>query len=334
MAKTRVLVWGILAAVLLLTGAGAGWVAFNQDRLARALIERLEAHLLTAAHIDHIDVDLLSHFPNVSLVLHDAWLLGSHSPTDTLLKAHELSVACNALQLVGGNYELTALDVSNASLSVASNANGWNTQVWDADNGDVDNENFAIDQLALTNVQLLIDGQVIGVDQAALQLNWTESGLRATGAGQFAAVDAKVFATSEPLTWSGQVDWNAAEDSAHVSISSLQWLGVEASIEATRNAEWMVRGAVESVNVKALREAVALPSTYDALNSDATADGTFTWDGRTFKSNWALAPARWNVPFGDQTLQVQGDARLWVKHEGGEWRADAPHVALSMNGID
>ena len=122
MAKTRALVWGILAAVLLLTGAGAGWVALNQDRLARALIERLEAHLLTDAHIDHIDVDLLSHFPNVSLVLHDAWLLGSHSPTDTLLKAHELSVACNALQLIGGNYELTALDVSNASLSVASNA--------------------------------------------------------------------------------------------------------------------------------------------------------------------------------------------------------------------
>ena len=85
MAKTRALVWGILAAVLLLTGAGAGWVALNQDRLARALIERLEAHLLTDAHIDHIDVDLLSHFPNVSLVLHDAWLLGSHSPTDTLL---------------------------------------------------------------------------------------------------------------------------------------------------------------------------------------------------------------------------------------------------------
>ena len=102
--------------------------------------------------------------------------VGSHSPTDTLLKAHELSVACNALQLIGGNYELTALDVSNASLSVASNANGWNTQVWDAGNGDADNENFAIDQLALTNVQLAIDGQIIGVDQAALQLNWTETG--------------------------------------------------------------------------------------------------------------------------------------------------------------
>ena len=334
MAKTRALVWGTLAAVLLLTGAGAGWVALNQGRFTRALIERLQAHLLTDAHIHHIDVDLLSHFPNVSLVLHDAWLLGSHSPTDTLLKAHELSVACNALQLIGGNYELTALDVSNASLSVASNANGWNTRVWDAGNGDANNENFAIDQLALTNVQLAIDGQVIGVDQAALQLTWTETGLRANGAGQFAAVDANAFATSEPLAWSGQVDWNAAEDTAHVSISSLQWLGVEASIEATRNAEWTVRGTVESANVKALREVVALPSTYDALNSDATADGTFTWDGRTFKSNWALAPARWDVPYSNQTLQVQGDARLWVKYEGGAWRADAPHVALHMNGID
>ena len=86
--------------------------------------------------------------------------------------------------------------------------------------------------------------------------------------------------------------------------------------------------------MKALREVVALPSTYDALTSDATANGTFTWDGRTFKSNWALAPARWGVPYGDQTLQLQGDARLWVKYEGGARRADAPHVALRMNGID
>ena len=193
-------------------------------------------------------------------------------------------------QLIGGNYQLTALDVSNAFLSVASNANGWNTQVWNAGNEDADNENFAIDQLALTNVQLSIDGQVIGVDKAALRLNWTETG--PCHGSRAIAMDTKVFATSEPLTCSGQVDWNAAEDSAHVSISSLQWLGVEASIEASRNAQWTVQGAVESANVKA-HEAVALPSIYDALNLDATADGTFTWDGRTFKSNWV-----WRLPVG------------------------------------
>ena len=44
---------------------------------------------------------------------------------------------------------------------------------------------------------------------------------------------------------------------------------------------------------------------HDALTSDATADGTFTWDGRTFKSNWVLAPARWNLPFGDQKLRFK-----------------------------
>ena len=53
------------------------------------------------------------------------------------------------------------------------------------------------------------------------------------------------------------------------------------------------RGRVESANMEALREVVALPAEFDALTSNATANGTFTWDGRTFKSNWP-----WRLPAG------------------------------------
>ena len=73
--------------------------------------------------------------------------------------------------------------------------------------------------------------------------------------------------------------------------------------------------AVESANVKALREAVALPSIYDALNSDATADGTFTWDGRTFK-----LIGSWRLPVGTYRSAIRRfrfkATRLWVKYEG------------------
>ncbi len=334
MFKPRALILGVLAAILLLTGAGVGWFALNQDRLARSLIERLEAHLLTDAHIDHIDLDIWSHFPNISLVLHDAWLLGSHSPADTLLKAEELSIACNALQLIGGNYDLTALDLSNASLSITSNSNGWNTRVWDTGDGDSEAERFAIEQLVLMDIQVTVDAQEVVVDEATLQLDWTETGMMANGTGRCTSISAMEFATMNPLTWSAELDWNAAEDMINVSVSSLKWAGLEAELRATRNASWAVEGTVESATLAALRELVAVPVEFDALNSEAKANGAFTWDGRTFKSNWTLLPARWEVPFGDELLKVQGDARLWIKYEEGVWRADAPHVALHMDGLD
>ncbi|MAI22836.1 MAG: hypothetical protein CL828_02165 [Crocinitomicaceae bacterium] len=334
MVRKRALIWGTLAAILLLTGAGTGWLALNQDKLARTLIERLEAHLLTDAQIDHIDLDIWSHFPNVTLVLHDTWLLGSHSANDTLLKAEELSIACNALHLISGNYDLKALDLSQASLSIASNSNGWNTSVWDAGDEDTKNGDFAIDQLALAGVQLVVDGQSAFVDEAALQLKWTETGLVASGGGRFASVHADDFTTTHPLTWSGKIDWNTTADTAQISVSSLKWAGVEASLQATRNDMWTVQGAVESLTLDALRELVALPADFEALDSEATADGAFAWDGHAFKSNWTLSSAPWDVPSGDQILTVQGDARLWVKCEGGTWRADAPHVALNTEGME
>ena len=175
-----------------------------------------------------------SHFPNVSLVLHDAWLLGSHSPTDTLLKAHELSVACNALQLIGGNYELTALDVSNASLSMASNSNGWNTQVWDAGNGDADKARIChrpVGAHGRSAGHRRTDHQG-GSGRTAIELDRDRAPCH--GSGRCASMRATDFATTEPLTWSAEVDWNTAEDTAHVSISSLQWLGVEASTSHTK----------------------------------------------------------------------------------------------------
>ena len=246
MFKPRALILGVLAAILLLTGAGVGWFALNQDRLARSLIERLEAHLLTDAHIDHIDLDIWSHFPNISLVLHDAWLLGSHSPADTLLKAEELSIACNALQLIGGNYDLTALDLSNASLSITSNSSGWNTRVWDAGDGDSEAERFAIEQLVLMDIQVTVDAQEVVVDEATLQLDWTETGMMANGTGRCTSISAMEFATMNPLTWSAELDWNAAEDMINVSVSSLKWAGLEAELRATTQRIMGGRGARSS----------------------------------------------------------------------------------------
>ncbi|HBP45191.1 MAG TPA: hypothetical protein DD635_04770 [Flavobacteriales bacterium] len=334
MVKTSALIWGILATILLLTGAGATWLTLNKDRLAQTLIERLEAHLLTDVHIDHIDLDIWSHFPHVSIVLHNTYLLGSHSPADTLMTAQELSVACNAFQLIGGNYNLTAVDLYNASLSIVSRADGWNTQVWSAGDGANQHENFAIDHLALESVSLSVDGKDVFVDDATLHLNWTETGLMAAGKGQLASVEAGAFSTEKPLTCSGKLDWNFTTDTAHVAVTSLTWFGLKASLQATLNDIWTAKGAIESVSLEALREFVTLPADYESLDSDATADGKFTWDGQSFKSNWTVLPELWDIPFGENMLNIRGEARVWLKFEGGTWRADAPHVALNTNGAN
>lgn len=334
MPKTRTLIIAVVLVFTALLGGGAAWLFLNQDRLAGALIERLEAHLLTDAHIDHIELDLWSHFPHVSLVLHDTWLLGSHAPNDTLMQAEELAVACNAFDLIRGNYRLNALDVRNGTMALASSATGWNTRVWKQSEGEAQSESFAIEQLALHGLRLQVDANRVDVEQAELQLNWTETGIDVSGSGAFSTVATPDFDTDKRLEWSGQGVWDSTEDTAQIALSSVEWNGLDASAEIHVNEGWSVHSELKGVTLAALRDAIELPSALQDLQTNAQASGSVDWDGSLFRSNWVIPPSRWAIPYDDQNLTVNGSARLWLKYEKGSWRADAPAVEVRTNGAE
>ncbi len=332
MLKTRSLIIGVVLVLTALAGGGAGWLVLNEDRLASALIERLEAHLLTDAHIDHIELDLWSRFPHVSLVLHDAWLHGSHSPNDTLVKAEELAVACNAFDLITGNYRLNALDIRNGQLALTSDRNGWNTNVWQSVEADEQSESFAIERLAIRGLQLTVDDSQVQIEQADLQLGWTESGIDLDGDGAFSAVSTDDFSTDERVTWNGNGKWNSAVDTAFISLNSLEWKGLQSSLDIRINEGWSLHGELSGVTFETLQDVVTLPASLSEIRTNARASGRIDWDGTTFRSNWNIPTSNWKVPVDGEDLPLQGSARVWLKYENGNWRADAPALELRTEG--
>lgn len=332
MRKTHSLIIGLVLVFTAIACGAAGWLLLNQERLASTLIERLEAHLLTDAHIDHVELDLWSHFPQVSLVLHDAWLLGSHSTSDTLVKAEELAVACNAFDLISGNYRLSALDIRRGQLSFISDASGWNTSVWKTGDDDSQSESFAIERLALRGLHVEIDENQVHIEQADLQLGWTESGIELDGSGAFSSLTTPDFSTEKRMEWNGNCAWNARNDTALIALSSLEWNGSKAAAEIRINDGWSLHSELSGVTLEALEDAIALPASMQDLRTNARASGEVDWEGSTFRSNWNIPPSNWNVPMEGKELSVEGSARVWLKYENGKWRADAPSVDVRMAG--
>lgn len=334
MLKTRTFIWGIAALLILLLAGGAAWFVANQDRFAEALVERLEERLVTGAHIERIELDLWSHFPEVSLVLHDVWLLGSHSETDTLMKANELAVACNAIHLMRGQYTLQALGVRDGYIALASKAGAWNTNVWRSTDDATEKATFAVEQLSLLGMRVGVNGEAVGIDWAEFALNWTESGLVADGNGLFAELVSEVFSTDEPIEWRGQVNWNSLDNAARFELDEVKWAGTTVEAKAEYTGDWTLDGRAADVTLQALRKALGGQDVLPGMKSLAIANGQFNWDGQTFKSNWSLPRAKWDIPVKDQWLALEGEAKLWVKFEQGQWRADAPQLHVRGNGLD
>lgn len=333
MLNKRTVILGIAAFLTLLLAGGAAWFKANQDRFAQALVERLEERLVTDAHIEHIELDLWSHFPEVSLVLQDAWLLGSHSQTDTLLKASEVAVAFNALHLMRGRYTLRALEVSGGYVALASKEGAWNTDVWQSTEDDTERAAFAIEQLALRGMRVDVNGEAVEIDRADFAFNWTDSGVLADGYGLFNQLMLSEFFTDEAVEWRGDLDWNANDKSVRMVVNELQWSGITADLAASFDGGWRVSGSALNVTLNALRKALGWQNELLGLETTVRASGEFNWDGRTFKSNWTLPMADWDLPIDNQQLALEGEAKLWVKFENNEWRADAPKVNVRGNGF-
>ena len=98
MKRLRTILLVSILLVLACGAAGIAWLVSNEDRLTQQLLLELDQRLLTDAHIEAIELDLWSHFPDVSLVLNGVWALDSFGSNDTLIQADQIQLPCNAFQ--------------------------------------------------------------------------------------------------------------------------------------------------------------------------------------------------------------------------------------------
>ena len=318
-------------------GAAAAWLAANEDRIAQALLKTIERGLKTDAHIEHIHLDMWSQFPHVSVIIEDAWLLDSGSSADTLLRAKQIQLACNAWALWNGNYKLSELDISNATVLLREDERGqWNTDVWDFSDADSTAKagSITIEQLRLRSVALTLGSMSCQIEDAAVQLAESDTAFTVDGSGKLTAFSSPEFNTQSAMNWAGNGSWNMDKKTVALSLSEVQWMGSNASISGNdQQGEWTFEGNVSRLDLPTLQALVPLPEPWNAMKNDAAVSGSFSWDAGVFKSNWDLAQHPWEIPFEEGPFRCLVGGSVWLKYEHGGWRADVPRASVTAKGL-
>lgn len=336
MKRLRITLLVFVLLILACGGVGIAWLASHEDRLTEQLLRELDERLITDAHIEKIELDLWSHFPDVSLVLNGVWAMDSFGSNDTLIQAGQIQLACHALALLRGQYELSELSISDAQLNLQSTEDGqWNTDVWRTARADTTSSSasFSIQNLTFLRTAVRADNRTVHVDEARVQIAWSDTGLFAIGEGIVGTAETPEFKTKSPLDWAGEFRWNPTSEAVWISLTEVLWKGLEAQFEVEKDGgPWRIEGHASHVSLSAFQALVPLPSPWNKLSSATTASGSLTWADNVFKSNWMIDSGTWEVPWEDRMVNTKGDARIWVTFDSGRWRADAPAVNLQSEG--
>ncbi len=112
----------IILAIVIVSLILAGTIFFMiyRDSIRQAVLHEVNSHLTAEVQAGAIRVSLLSHFPMLSLTMSD--ILISNPPgrySDTgMLRAEELSLRFNVMDVLHGIYTLEAVQLSNARISL------------------------------------------------------------------------------------------------------------------------------------------------------------------------------------------------------------------------
>lgn len=326
-----------LCAIAAAAGA-AYWLSQNHEKVEAAIVTALSQRLKTDAHIGSVHLDIWTSFPHVSLVLEDVHLMGSERANDTLLIAPRLVLECNALKLLGGQYQLQALALENAKIELYKDPRGqWNTDIWDSSGDSTATNLFAIDDLSISNSTLIVGRERITVRDAFASIQWSNDVLNAEGFGQIDAFASPYLSISEPLAWNASCRFNAQSNELILDAGDIDWLGAQFEAHATYDGnDWIASGEAQRLSLSEVLQMVNPKDTWKGLRCKGTASGSWSWEDNVFKSNWQVAQSNWDVPFkGNDPFLLNLDAQgsIWLKYARGMWRADLPTLEFTAAGL-
>lgn len=112
----------LILAVIILTAFLT--LYFFKDQLIRQFVDALNQHLNTPVKVGKIDVTLLDHFPEVSVVFTDLYVEDSQPGEYPLLTADKISFTLHPIELFNHTYIIRGLTVQSATLTLKTNSAG------------------------------------------------------------------------------------------------------------------------------------------------------------------------------------------------------------------
>ena len=115
--RTLIILVIVIVSVIL---AGTVFFMIYRDSIRQAVLHEVNSHLTAEVRAGAIRVSLLSHFPMLSLTMSDILISNpSDQYGDTgMLRADDLSLSFNIMDVLHGRYTLEAVQLSNARISL------------------------------------------------------------------------------------------------------------------------------------------------------------------------------------------------------------------------
>lgn len=165
MKKVLAIIGGI---IILLLIAMATIPFLFKDQIKNAVIETANKNMNAKVHIDDFGLNMFSNFPNITLSLDNISISGINDfEGDTLVKAKSASATLNILELFKGNYEISKINFSEATVHAKVLADGrTNWDIMKEDESDTqestsDESKFMLklQKVSLDNCKVIYDDQ-------------------------------------------------------------------------------------------------------------------------------------------------------------------------------
>ena len=210
--KRALIFIGYFALILMLVVAGgAGYLYYNQDKIISGGISKLNEQLKAPVEVSTIELDLFSGFPRVRILLNAVTIADPFGNQKPLVKAEEVGLGMNVLEVIRGTYTIEELAVSTGEIHLTRSSRGDNWDLLnttDSSNADINLRYFEAFDVNVTydnvfdksyyssSINTLYASGIIG-NRTELSLKVDLAATNATLAGEIFLVNAPIAGSIE-----------------------------------------------------------------------------------------------------------------------------------------
>ena len=194
---------------MLVVAGGAGYLYYNQDKIISGGISKLNEQLKAPVEVSTIELDLFSGFPRVRIVLNAVTIADPFGNQKPLVKAEEVGLGMNVLEVIRGTYTIEELAVSTGEIHLTRSSRGDNWDLLnttDSSNADINLRYFeAIDvNVTYDNVfdKSYYSSSINTLYASGLIGNRTELSLKVDLAATNATLAGEIFLVNAPIAGS------------------------------------------------------------------------------------------------------------------------------------
>ena len=194
---------------MLVVAGGAGYLYYNQDKIISGGISKLNEQLKAPVEVSTIELDLFSGFPRVRIVLNAVTIADPFGNQKPLVKAEEVGLGMNVLEVIRGTYTIEELAVSTGEIHLTRSSRGDNWDLLnttDSSNADINLRYFeAVDvNVTYDNVfdKSYYSSSINTLYASGLIGNRTELSLKVDLAATNATLAGEIFIVNAPIAGS------------------------------------------------------------------------------------------------------------------------------------